>query len=80
MLAVVMLQWFLQVRHSKSLVRNLASRTLGILLLKTVAQALIGVIQARLGVPPFLVALHMLGAAALASLITFQFLVLRQTK
>lgn len=80
MLAVVMLQWFLQVRHSKSLVRNLASRTLGTLLLTTVAQALIGVIQARLGVPPFLVALHMLGAAALASLITFQFLVLRQTK
>lgn len=79
MLALVVVQWFLQVRRSKSLLRNLASRTLTILVLVTIAQALIGLAQARLGVPPFLVALHMLGAGALSSLITFQFLSLRKS-
>jgi cytochrome c oxidase assembly protein subunit 15 len=80
MLALVSVQWFLQVRRSKSVINNLASRTLTILLLTTIAQALIGIAQARLGVPPFLVALHMLGAAMLSSLITFQFLALRNSK
>lgn len=40
-------------------------------------QAVIGVAQARLGVPPLLVGLHMLGASCLVSLVTFQFLALR---
>jgi cytochrome c oxidase assembly protein subunit 15 len=80
MLALISVQWFLQVRRSKSLIRNLASRTLGILLVATIAQAIIGIAQARMGVPPFLVALHMLGAAALSSLVTFQFLTLRKSK
>ncbi len=80
MLALVSVQWFLQIRRSKSVINNLASRTLTILLLTTIAQALIGIAQARLGVPPFLVALHMLGAAMLSSLITFQFLALRNSK
>ena len=48
------------------------------LLIATIAQAVIGVVQARLGVPEFLVALHMLGAAVLVSLVTFQFLLLRR--
>ena len=80
MLALIVVQWFLQVRRSKSVVSNLASRTLTILVLATIAQAIIGIVQARLGVPPILVALHMLGAAALSSLITFQFLVLRKPR
>lgn len=80
MLALITVQWFLQVRRSKSLIRNLASCTLGILLVATIAQAIIGIAQARMGVPPFLVALHMLGAAALSSLVTFQFLTLRKSK
>lgn len=80
MLALIVVQWFLQVRRSKSVVNNLASRTLTILVLATIAQAIIGIVQARLGVPPILVALHMLGAAALSSLITFQFLVLRKPR
>lgn len=80
MLALIVVQWFLQVRRSKSVVNNLASRTLTILVLATIAQAIIGIVQARLGVPPILVALHMLGAAVLSSLITFQFLVLRKPR
>lgn len=78
MLGIIFLQWIAQVRNSKSVLTFLPSRTLTILLLVTIAQAIIGIVQARLGVPAFLVALHMLGAAALSSLVTFQFLVLRR--
>ena len=49
-------------------------RALVILLAVTVAQATIGVIQARLGVPAILVGVHMLGAAVLCSLVMFQWL------
>lgn len=42
-----------------------------------IAQAIIGVVQARLGVPAVLVALHMLGAAVLCALLTFQWLAVR---
>ena len=79
MLALVFVQWLFQVRLSKSIWLQLPSRTLTLLLIATIAQAVIGVVQARLGVPEFLVALHMLGAAVLASLVTFQFLLLRRT-
>lgn len=78
MLGLVLLQCILQVRFSKSALSILPSRTLTLLLLVTIAQAIVGVVQARLGVPEFLVALHMLGAAVLSSLVTFQFLVLRR--
>ena len=47
------------------------------LLLAITVQAVIGVIQARTGVPPTLVALHMLGASVLISLITANFLAIR---
>lgn len=47
------------------------------LLAVLVVQAIVGIAQARLGVPPVLVAIHMLGAAVLCSLITFQWLALR---
>lgn len=80
MLGLVGLQWLAQIRQSSSLLKSLPSRLLTILLLATVAQAIIGVAQARLGVPEFLVALHMLGAAVLSSLVAFQFLLLRKTK
>ena len=53
------------------------TKVMGLLLLVTVAQAIIGVVQARLGVPPILVGLHMLGAAAICSLLTFQWLAIR---
>ncbi|MFM8926985.1 MAG: heme A synthase, partial [Rhodoluna sp.] len=40
-----------------------------------IAQAAIGVIQTRLGLPIELVGLHMLGASMLAALLTWQFLI-----
>lgn len=48
-----------------------------LLLAVSLVQALIGVIQARLGVPPLLVGIHMLGASVLMSLLTFQWLAIR---
>jgi heme a synthase len=47
------------------------------LVLVAVAQAIIGVLQSRLGVPAGLVALHMLGASLLISLLTFHWLSVR---
>ncbi len=47
------------------------------LVVTTIAQALIGVIQARLGVPGALVAMHMLGASVMCALLTFQWLAIR---
>ena len=47
------------------------------LLVGTVIQAVIGVLQARLGVPAGLVAVHMLGASCLVSLVTFNHLAVR---
>lgn len=79
MLALIAIQFISQLRAGSSFL-SLPTRSLGILLLVTVLQALIGIAQARLGVPPFLVALHMLGAAALSSLVAFQFLLLRKVK
>jgi cytochrome c oxidase assembly protein subunit 15 len=45
------------------------------LLITLVAQAVIGIVQTRTGLPIELVGLHMLGAAMLASLLTWQMLV-----
>lgn len=53
--------------------------TLG-LFAASVVQALIGVAQARLGVPPFLVAAHMLGASIIIALLTFNLLANRVRK
>jgi cytochrome c oxidase assembly protein subunit 15 len=56
---------------------DLAARVSMLLVLSLVAQAIIGVAQARLGVPPLLVGAHMLGASEIASLLTFQWLAIR---
>jgi len=48
-----------------------------LLLVVTIVQAIIGIAQARLGVPPLLVGFHMLGASVLCSLLTFQWLAVR---
>ncbi len=74
MLALITLQLGSQFLATRSLWRDLGTRILTILLLVSLTQAAIGIIQSRLGVPEFLVAAHMLGAAVLAGLITFQFL------
>lgn len=49
-------------------------RALVILLLVTASQAVLGIVQARLGVPALLVGVHMLGAALLCSLVMFHWL------
>ena len=78
MLALVLFQWLTQLRTSRSLWRSLPTRILGLLFITTALQAVVGIVQSRLGVPEFLVALHMLGAAVLCSLVTFQALLLKR--
>ncbi len=48
-----------------------------VLLAVSIAQAIIGVVQARIGVPPVLVALHMLGASVICALLALQWLAIR---
>jgi cytochrome c oxidase assembly protein subunit 15 len=79
MAALVTLSLIAQATTSSSL-RNYAFRTLVILFAVTVAQAVLGVVQARMGVPAILVGIHMLGAAVLSSLVMFQWLTLRAKK
>ncbi len=55
-------------------------RALVILMLVTAAQATLGVVQARMGVPALLVGIHMLGAAVLCSLVMFHWLSARAKK
>ena len=72
LLAVILL-----LRVNKHSAVSRATRiTLGLLAALAV-QALIGIIQARTGVPAILVGLHMLGASVISSLITFQWLSVR---
>ncbi|MFM6939894.1 MAG: heme A synthase, partial [Rhodoluna sp.] len=77
MLTLVVMQLGLMIRRDGKFAGSFQSKVLTVLLVTAVAQAIIGVAQARMGVPPLLVGLHMLGAASLCSLITFQWLVVR---
>lgn len=78
LLGLAVLQLGLLSKRDKSgLERSFQLRVSAWLVVVTIAQAIIGVIQARLGVPAPLVALHMLGAAVLCSLLTFQWLAIR---
>ena len=56
---------------------NPAVRSLGILLIVSVLQAVLGVVQSNMGVPALLAGMHMLGASLIISLLTFQLLALR---
>lgn len=56
---------------------NPAVRSLGLLLIVSVLQAILGVVQANLGVPALLAGVHMLGASLIISLLTFQLLSFR---
>ena len=80
MLGLIALQLYLQTGQAGFFIANLATRSLVLLLGVTILQALVGVLQARLGVPEFLVALHMLGAAVLSSMLTFQYLTLARNR
>lgn len=77
MLALELIQLGLLVRRDGKLFGSFQAKVLFGAVAVTIAQAVIGVVQARMGVPPLLVGLHMLGAASLCSLLTFQWLVVR---
>jgi heme a synthase len=61
----------------KNAMTNPAFKSLGILFLVAISQAVLGVIQSNLGVPALMAGAHMLGAAVIISLLTFQLLALR---
>jgi len=76
-IGLTLITFLLLQRVNKDAAVSRATRiTLG-LLIALGAQALIGIVQARTGVPPILVGLHMLGASVVASLLTFQWLAVR---
>lgn len=75
MLLIALIQLgLLSKRDRAGLERSYQLRVASWLVTVAIAQAIIGVVQARLGVPAGLVALHMLGASVLCSLLTFQWL------
>jgi cytochrome c oxidase assembly protein subunit 15 len=77
MLFLILVQaWVLRTRDGKPW-GSYQAKVVTLLLAVSVLQAIIGVVQARLGVPPLLVGLHMLGASVLCSLLTFQWLAVR---
>jgi cytochrome c oxidase assembly protein subunit 15 len=61
----------------KSPSENPAVKSLALLLVVAILQAVLGVIQANTGVPALLAGVHMLGASMIISLLTFQLLALR---
>ncbi|MCX8529934.1 MAG: heme A synthase, partial [Rhodoluna sp.] len=77
MITLVIMQLGLLIRRDGKFAGSFQSKLLTGLLAVSLYQAVIGVVQARMGVPPLLVGLHMLGAASLCSLLTFQWLVVR---
>lgn len=76
LLAVIQLG-LLSRRDKVGLERSYQLRVSAWLVVVTIAQAIIGIAQARLGVPAGLVALHMLGASVLCALLTLQWLAIR---
>lgn len=76
-IGLTLLSFLLLLRVNKQSAVSRATRiTLGLFAALAV-QAVIGIIQARTGVPAILVGLHMLGASVIASLLTFQWLAVR---
>jgi cytochrome c oxidase assembly protein subunit 15 len=68
---------FAYLRRDKSLLKSVQAKTVGLLVAALIFQAIIGVSQARLGVPAILVGLHMLGATVILALLSFQWLLVR---
>jgi cytochrome c oxidase assembly protein subunit 15 len=73
LLALVLVWRSVQSRKLK----NPAAKSLGILLIVSILQGLLGIVQANMGVPALLAGVHMLGASLIISLLTFQLLALR---
>jgi len=72
LLGLILLSVIAQARVKGLSFRAQPLRILLTLLVVAVLQAVIGIVQARTGVPALLVGFHMLGAAVLASLLAFQ--------
>jgi len=77
LLLINLIQLVLLANRDKGQERSYQLKVSGLLLVVSIAQAIIGVVQARLGVPPVLVALHMLGASVICALLTLQWLAIR---
>ena len=73
LLALVLVWRSVQSRKLK----NPAVKSLGILLIVSILQGVLGIVQANMGVPALLAGVHMLGASLIISLLTFQILALR---
>ena len=73
LLALVLVWRSVQSRKLK----NPAVKSLGILLIVSILQGVLGIVQANMGVPALLAGVHMLGASLIISLLTFQLLALR---
>jgi len=78
MLLIALIQFgLIQKRDAALESRSYQWKFSALLVIVTVAQAVIGIVQSRLGVPAVLVTFHMLGASVLSALITFQWLAIR---
>ena len=76
-IALTFITLLLLVRVNKLNAVSLSTKITFWLFIALAIQAIIGIAQARMGVPPILVGLHMLGASVIASLLTFQWLSVR---
>ena len=77
LLLMNLVQLVLLARRDQGKERSYQLKVSALLLVASISQAIIGVVQARLGVPPVLVALHMLGASVICALLTLQWLAIR---
>ena len=76
-IALTFVTLLLLVRVNKLNAVSLSTKITFWLFIALAVQAIIGIAQSRMGVPPMLVGLHMLGASLIASLLTFQWLSVR---
>ena len=76
-IALTFITLLLLVRVNKLNAVSLSTKVTFWLFIALAVQAIIGIAQSRMGVPPILVGLHMLGASVIASLLTFQWLSVR---
>jgi cytochrome c oxidase assembly protein subunit 15 len=75
LLALSVLQLVLTLRAERNLFSNWRSRVSVLLVATITLQAVVGIIQARMGVPAILVGIHMFGASVAIALLSLQWLV-----
>ena len=76
LLALLVIQALALLKATRGGLRHPARRVVLMAVIVTVLQATIGIAQARLGLPPLLTGLHVLGAAISSSLLVFQFVLI----